>query len=310
MQKYVGKGAESAKKFIKMHLLRFVPDEVYSKWFYRKSVGAKLDLKNPQTFYHKINWLKLHYRDPLLKECSDKYTVRNYIKRKVGEGFLVPLLGVYDDAKEIDFHMLPDRFVLKETGGSNTNIICKNKNKLDIKKTICVLNKWRREDFFLIGREWCYKNNESRIICEKLLGDGNAVPKDYKIYCFHGEPSYIAVFHGRFTPAPSQTIYNTAWEAQECVMDYHFARNISDIEPPPACLDQMLWVAKVLSEDFIHVRVDFYIVDGQLYVGEMTFFNASGCTKMIPASQDYKIGKLIDLSLIDARGQYVKKNRS
>ena len=136
-----------------------------------------------------------------------------------------------------------------------------------------------------------------------LLVDGD-VPKDYKVYCFHGEPKYIAVFHDRFGEAPSQTIYDIDWVVQDCVFDFHFKKNHKDLEERPACYDELLEAARSLSRDFIHVRVDFYVVDGRLFFGELTFFNAGGNTKMLPQKREYELGSLIDLSRIDVEGLY------
>lgn len=287
-------------------LFRMLPDELYVRIRYRLAVGERLDFKNLTTFYHKINWLKFNYKDELLKRCSDKYTVREYIGTKVGDHVLVPLYGVYNDARDIDFDELPESFVLKLTGGNGRNIICDNKAELNRKKTVKLLNKWLEDDdYYWRGREWCYRDNRSKIICEQFLQDKGEIPKDYKVYCFHGKPAYIAVFNDRFGNVPSQAIYDINWTVVPGVMDYHFARNIDNIETKPVCYKQILSISEKLSADFIHVRVDFYIVNGKPFIGELTFFNASGCTKMLPEELDVKIGSLINLEKISKDGKYI-----
>ena len=285
---------------------KVLPDKLYVKLLYFFSVGEKLNFNHLVTYYQKINWLKFNYKDDLLKICSDKYTVREYIRRKVGDQVLVPLYGIFTNAKDINFNQLPDSYILKITTGNGRNIICEDNGKIDKNKTIKLLNKWLKDDdYYWRGREWCYKDSNPKIICEKFLNVNGIVPKDYKVYCFHGKPAYIAVFHDRFGKVPSQTVYDINWNALPCVMDYHFKRNINDIEPKPVCYDQILSISEKVSEAFIHVRVDFYIVNEKPFIGELTFFNASGCTKMLPQEWDVKIGSLIDLVKISKNGKYI-----
>lgn len=291
-------------RFFRSGALNFVPDQLFVRWLYRVRMGSPLDLNHLKTYYHKINWLKYSYRDPLLKVCADKYTVRNYIESKVGNQVLVPLLGVYKDASEIDFDGLPAQFVIKSSGGSGGNIICKNKADLNLPEVRRKLNAWIQQNYYWRGREWCYKDNQSVILCEKYMTNNGEVPRDYKVYCFHGAPEYIVVFHDRFSGSPSQTVYNKNWEVVPGLMDVHFALNQKNIEPSPSCFAEMISIATQLSHDFIHVRVDFYIIHGELKVGELTFFNASGCTRMDPPELDQQIGDLLDLNKISNDGLY------
>lgn len=290
------------------YLCKVVPDKTYSILLYRYFVGKGLALSEPQKYFHKIVWLKLHYHDPLIQVCSDKYLVRLYISSILGDKYLVPMLGVYDCVEGIDFQTLPDKFVLKTTNGSGTNYICSSKNDLDWPSVKLNFKKWLKEDFYFRSREWCYKKPAPRIICERFIGEDNSVPKDYKVYCFHGEPMYIAVFHGRFTDKPSQTIYDSDWNVQDCVFDFHFEKNLIEIEPIPNKFNEMMDVARRISKAFIHVRVDFYMTEGSLFIGELTFFNAGGNTKMIPESREFEVGELIDLSQIDQFGRYRPKS--
>ncbi len=178
----------------------FLPDKEMVKIQYKLATGNYLNLKKPVRFTEKIQWYKLFYRDPLMTQCSDKYEVRKYIEDKGLEDILVPLYGVYDDANEIDFDELPDRFVLKTTNGSHTNILCDDKSQIDKDDIVKTMNNWIDKRSSKIGREWSYYNINPRIICEKYLdNDMNGDLTDYKFFCFNGEPFYIYVIVDRFS---------------------------------------------------------------------------------------------------------------
>ena len=197
------------KKFIKNQEIRFkilglfdfLPDKLMIQIQYWIKTGRKLNLKSPKRFTEKLQWYKLYYRDPLMTQCADKYNVREYIAQKGYEDILIPLYGVYESADEIDFNILPNSFVLKTTNGSHTNIICKDKSKLDIKKTVKILNNWLEKRSAKLGREWAYYDIKPRIICEKYLRDKTNKfdgINDYKFICFNGEAKYVWVDVNRY----------------------------------------------------------------------------------------------------------------
>lgn len=284
----------------------FIGDDLYARLLYRAYMGKVSNWKNPQTYYEKINWLKANYKDPLLAQCADKYKVRKFIEKQVGTDVLVPLLGVYDSPEKIVFNSLPHSFVLKSSGGNGNNLFFRNNGLLDVTSTVKILSGWLEEDYYRLTREWCYKDSSPVIICEPLLEgtDGATVPKDYKIYCFRGEPLYTAIFHGRFSEKPSQTIYDLDWNIMPFVWDKHFSKN-ANAEPRPACYEEMLEICQRLSAFFLHVRVDFYIINNRPLIGELTFFNAGGCSEMDPKEFDIEIGSLLDLSLINKEGHFL-----
>ncbi|MDD2462573.1 MAG: ATP-grasp fold amidoligase family protein [Desulfobulbus sp.] len=301
-------------RYILVGLLRQLPvwalnAESYARLLYRAYMGKGSNWKNPHTYYEKINWLKVNYRDPLLAQCADKYKVREFIEHQVGADVLVPLLGVYDSPEKIIFNSLPNSFVLKSSGGNGNNLFVRNKEFLDVSSTFKILSDWLEEDYYRLTREWCYKDSSPVIICEPLLkGDsGTIVPKDYKIYCFRGEPLYTAIFHGRFSENPSQTVYDLDWNIMPFVWDKHFSKN-ENMEPRPDCYDEMLDICRRLSVFFLHVRVDFYIINNRPLIGELTFFNAGGCSEMDPKEFDVEIGSLLDLSLINKEGRFLGWN--
>ena len=173
----------------KLGLYNNVSDDEYLKKLYKFRMGKELDLNNPKTFNEKLQWLKIHNRNPLYTTMVDKYAVKKYIADKIGEKYLIPTLGVWDNVEEIDFDKLPKQFVLKCTHDSGGIVICKDKSVLDYDKAKKKLKKSLESHFFLKWREWPYKDVKPRIIAEKFMEDDNANELvDYKVLCFNGEP--------------------------------------------------------------------------------------------------------------------------
>lgn len=153
---------------------------------------------NQINFNEKLQWLKLYDRKPEYSIYVDKYAVREYIAKTIGEQYLIPLISVYNSVEEINWNTLPNQFVLKCTHGSGMNIICSDKNKLDIQPAKRKLKKWMRINYYLSYREWAYKNVKPRIICEKYMVDESGIElKDYKLKCFNGKVKCIFVCSNR-----------------------------------------------------------------------------------------------------------------
>lgn len=280
-------------------MLNWLDDKTFIKLSYRAATGKRLNLKNPQSFNEKLQWLKLYDRKPEYVTMVDKFLVKDYVANIIGDEYIIPTLAVYDSFDEIDFDALPNQFVLKCTHDSGGLVICKNKAELDIPAARRKIEKCLKNNYFYQGREWPYKNVKPRIIAEEYIEDGDRiVPEDYKIYCFAGEPRYIVVFHNRYLDESllSESVYDTEWNKLDISFDYHFA--ISDIvEDKPECLDTMLDFARRLSKNMAQSRIDFYIVNGQLKFGEITLYTASGTHPMIPESLDDEMGKLIPIDI-------------
>ena len=277
---------------------RLFSDEAFLKMKYRLIMGKKLDLDNPKTFNEKLQWLKLHDRKPEYTMMVDKYAVREYIAEKLGEEYLIPLLGVWDDPDDIDFDALPDKFVLKCNHNSGTGMcICRDKSKLDIEKVKKELRKGLKQDYYLTGREWPYKNVKRKIIAEKFMMDDihvNDLP-DYKFFCFGGEPRIILVCSERFSKGGlRENFYDIDWNLLELQRPTH--KNKDDIIEKPKNLGLMLDLAKKLSQNIEFSRIDFYEVNRKVFFGEITFFPASGFEEFTPEEWDYKIGEYIKLS--------------
>lgn len=277
-------------RFFILRCLKFIPDKPMIQFQYKFKLKRKLDLKNPRRYSEKIQWYKLYYRNEKMPICVDKYRVREYIEEKGLSDILVKLYAVYEDKNEIDLSALPDKFVMKTTNGSNTNVICKDKAQLDEK-----FLKKKMKNFFKMagasaGREWAYEKGKPRVIVEELLEDPTSVDGgvcDYKFLCFNGKPEYVVYDVGRFTDH-KRNIYDTEWNNLNIASDCPCS---NEEYPKPKNLDKMLEIAEILSEDFPAVRVDLYNVDGKIYFGELTFFPWSGYVQYDPDSFDFELGE-------------------
>ena len=283
--------------FLEKKISRVIPDKIQVSLLYRLRMGKYLDLKNPKSFNEKLQWLKLNDRNPRYIDLVDKYSVRQYIKDTIGEKYLVPLVGVYDNVEDIDFSWLPKQFVLKPTHTSGNVIICKNIQTLDIQAVKKEMKKWLKREYYWYQREWPYKNIKPRIICEELLVDKMQEDLiDYKILCFNGVPDCLFLCLDRNSQNGLKVdFYDLDWKLLP--FERHYPRSARIINKPD-CLEEMLDLSKALSKDIPFVRVDFYVVNNQIKFGELTFYPGSGLEEFTPESYDYLLGRLIDLSLV------------
>lgn len=277
-------------RFKILHYLRFIPDTWMLKFQYKIKMGRDLNLKEPQRWTEKLQWYKIYYRTSLMTKCADKYEVRDYIKSKGLEEILVMLFACYDDSNKINLDALPEKFVIKTTNGSGTNILCKDKSQLHLEKVKQSLITWMDRDNYSVGREWSYKEIVPKIIVEEYLEDkSNPFDgiNDYKFICFNGKAKYI-VFDVDRHINHKRNIYDTDWNFIDVSTDYS---NFGDSVPRPDGLDEMLRVANILAEDFPFVRVDLYWVNGKVYFGELTFYPWTGYVQFDPDQFDYKLGE-------------------
>lgn len=283
-------------KYTKDLLQKIKKGELYVdelKSWYKKVMKQELNLDNPQTFNEKIQWLKLYDSTPLKTRLADKYLVRDWIKEKIGEEYLIPLLGVYDKFEEIDFDKLPNKFVIKCNHGSGWNIIVKDKTNLDLTEVKAKLDKWMTENFaFKWGVELHYRDIQPKIIIEEYMDDGTGDLMDYKYTCFNGKPEFIWIDSDRHTQH-KRNLYDLNWKQLPCKVNSNYATFASPKKPE--CLDEMTQLASILSEGFPYVRVDFYVIDNKVYFGEMTFTSSSGTEDIKPESFDKYLTKMIKL---------------
>lgn len=271
-------------------LLNFLPDKIYLKWMFSAIVKEKLDFKNPKTFNQKLQWLKLYNRKDEYTKMVDKYLVREYIKEKIGEDYLIPLLGVYTHFDEIPFHELPNAFVIKCTHDSGGVVICEDKNHFDFEKAKKKINTCLKRNYYYRGREWPYKNIEPKIIIEKYMGNDL---KDYKFMCFHGEVKCSFVCSNRNT---KEGLHVTFFDLDFHKMPFerHYPSSIEEIQKP-IHYQKMLELSAILSKNIPFVRVDFYEIDGKIYFGELTFFPGNGTEEFTPRKYDELLGEWIIL---------------
>lgn len=278
-------------------------DEMYVKLYYKFSMGKKLNLTRPVTFNEKLNWLKLFDHNPFYTTLVDKYAVKPWVAERIGEKFLIPTIGVWDNFDEIDFDKLPNCFVLKTThGGGNVGVvICRDKSTFNKEVARQKINHSMGISGYEKHREWPYKNVQRRIIAEQLLVDDNNISLiDYKVHCFNGIPRFILVCKGREKKSTmTDDFYDTSWNLMKCNRPGH-KNSTNPMEKPPL-LEEMLSIASELSKEIPFVRVDFYIVKGALFFGEMTFFPAGGVKPFIPESWDDVFGEWLELPTIDKR---------
>ncbi len=273
-------------------------DKTYIERKYKAKFGKKLDLRNPQTFNEKLQWLKLYDRKPVYTEMVDKYEVKKYVARNIGEEYLIPSYGVWDHFNEINFDSLPNQFVLKCTHDSGGIYIVKDKSNFNYSEAQVSIENRLQHSYYLTGREWPYKNVRPRIIAEHFMEDternSHEGLRDYKVHCFNGVPKVILVCQDRFAESGmTEDFFDTNWNRLDAQRKKH--RNSAEPIHKPIELDKMLKLAEELSTDIPFIRVDFYVIHGRIYFGELTFFPASGFEEFIPEAFDLAMGKWIDI---------------
>lgn len=276
-----------------------LPDSVYLKIRYKQVFGKKLNLNNPQTFNEKIQWLKLHDRKPEYHTMVDKYEVKNWVAKIIGEEYIIKTFGVWDKYEDIDFNSLPEQFILKCTHDSASVTICTDKSNFDVSRSA-----WKYDDVFMKrdyyhyeNKQWAYKGVKPRIIAEEYLQDDKYESlADYKFYCFNGKAKCIYVAINRFTNLRLD-IYDLEWNKMPYDHNhkYHYREDYLD---KPKEFDLMKELAEKIARyvDNPYVRVDFYEVKGKVYFGEITFYPEGGMGYFDPEEWDYTFGSWIDLN--------------
>lgn len=271
-----------------------LPDDLYLKIFYKKKIGKKLNLKNPQTFNEKMQWLKLNDRKEIYTTMVDKYDVKKYVANIIGEEYIIPTIGVYDNFDNINFDELPNKFVIKCTHDSGGVVVCKDKSTFNIEIARKKINDCLKKNFYYLGREWPYKNVKPRIIIEKFLDDEkNEDLIDYKIMCFNGKAqcSFLCL-NRRSKEGLNVDFYDLNWNKMP--FERHYKQSNIVMEKPEN-YDLMIELAEKLAKNIPFVRVDFYDIKGKVYFGELTFYPGSGMEEFNPEEWDKKLGDLLVL---------------
>ena len=278
--------------------LGFLSDKAFIKLVYRLRMGKKLNLENPQSFTEKLQWLKLNDHKPQYSKMADKLQMRDFVKERIGEGHTVPLIGVYNKWEELAFDKLPKAFVIKTTHDSGSYVICKDKNSLNakqIKEAKKKITRSLRRNYYKTTREWQYKNIKPQIIVEEYLDDGSNNLTDYKFFCFNGKCEFLYIME-ETSSLPTQVILDRNFNRLPFRMDDEPSETMPQ---KPACLEEMLSYAQKLSQGMPFLRVDMYLVNDQVYIGELTFYHYGGYIPFDPPEWDLKLGKKIDLGLVE-----------
>lgn len=282
-------------QYMRCKLFKLLPETVV-KMEFRRHTGYSLNLKNPKTYNEKIQWMKLYWYDEKACKCADKYSVREYVESKGLKGILNDVYGVFDSPEEINFDKLPDKFVLKTTHGCGQNLVCTDKTKVNWESEKRRIKHWLKRSQYFYSFEWVYRDIKPRLIIERLIETEDGLPpKSYKIFCFNGKPRCIYVQIDYDNMLTEIDFYDLQWNRLEVK---HKEANSKKAMEKPKELGELLTYARILSEDFPHVRVDFYIEEGRIFFGECTFFHYSGMGEFHPRDFDYKLGEYLKLPKI------------
>lgn len=291
----------AAKLAMRSRLGRLLDDRTFIKLDMRLNGRKHFDIDRPETFSEKLQWLKLHNRRDEYTMMVDKLKVRDYISSTIGEEYLVPLIGAWDNPDDIDFASLPDKFVLKCNHNSGTGMcICKDKSSLDTEKVRRGLRKGLRQNYYDYCREWPYKNVERKIICEQFINDrgddaDDVGLTDYKFFCFNGIADSVMLCLGRHTGNTLFYFFDKEWKLRRYNVRGKAAPEGFTL-PKPQQMDKMFEIAEALSKGLPFARIDMYNSGGKIYFSEITFFPDGGCDPNILPETDVYFGKLLDLS--------------
>ena len=270
-------------------------DKTFLRMYFWCNLGYKLNLKSPRTFNEKLNWLKIYNKHPEYSKMVDKKEAKEYVASIVGDKYIIPTLAVYDKVEDIDFEKLPKQFVLKCTHDSGGVVVCKDKSILDKGAAIRKLKKGLRSNFFTITREYPYKNVKPRIIAEQYMEDETGELRDYKFFCFNGEPKYMLLVSGRQAGKKRFDYFDLNWNHLP-VHDVG-CPGAERLPAKPNNFEEMIFIAKKLSKGMTHVRVDLYNINCKIFFGELTFFDGSGLSVYDPREWDFKFGQFLKLPI-------------
>lgn len=268
------------------------PDKVYIRNNYKRFIGRYPDIDNPKSFNEKLQWLKLYDRTPLHTQCADKFLVRDYVKDKIGEQYLIPLCYETDDVNTIGPDVLPDYpVIIKTNHDSSGGFIIKDKYNQDWKHIKKTLKKFLSINYYHRYKEWQYKNIKPRLVVEKLLMDNNGgIPFDYKLHFFNGKLMFTQVDIDRQTEH-KRNLYDKDWNLLEAVWLYKNGPAVKR----PEMYDDMIEIGAILAAPFCYARIDLYYVNNAIYFGEVTFHAESGTGNFIPEKWDYYFGERLNL---------------
>lgn len=278
----------------RLRLCDSLSDEEYLRCRFRHKKGYTLDLEHPVTFNEKLQWLKLHDRKDIYTTMVDKYAVKDYAAGIIGDEYIIPTLGVWDSFDEIDFDSLPEQFVLKCTHDSGGLVICKDKSRLNIGKARKRITKRLGHNYYYLSREWPYKNVKPRIIAEQYLEDRETNDlRDYKFFVFDGTARAMLIVSDRTDPKIKT--HHDYYDIEFNHLPLNVFENAPVTPGRPEKYDEMVGLAEKLGEGLTHARIDFYLVNGKVYFGEITFYDGGGYDPLVPEKWDRVFGDWIKL---------------
>ena len=289
--KYIKNPKKLIIKILTLNIIK-ISDKKYLQTIYKLTFGRNLNLETPKTFNEKLQWLKLYDRNPIYTQMVDKYNSKQYVKQIIGDKYIIPTIGIYNNFEDIKFKELPNKFVMKCTHDSGGIIICRDKEHFNIKDARKKIKKWLKTNYYNKWREWPYKNVKPQIIIEKFIGDNLL---DYKIQCFNGEPDNILICEGRESKRGVRYHYfSTKWQ----YLNYCTYPDIDKKKftiAKPENFDDMLKIAEKISKGFPQMRIDLYNVNNTIYFGEITLFSDAGFDTTITKEADNKLGRKLKL---------------
>lgn len=280
-------------KFFWGFLRHLLSDRQYAQFRYWLELDRWPDLENPQTFTEKIQWIKLNERTRLRKAMANRLAARDYAASKIGEKYLIPLHGNFQKLTTETWQTLPDQFVLKANHGCEMLHIVRDKTKENAEEIFQKTRRWQQQDYYHIGREWAYKGLPRTILAEQLLlnADGS-IPKDYKFFCFKGTVKLIQIDFDRFGNQ-KRNIYDPNFNQLETTLLYpNYEREITR----PQNLEKAIKIAQNLSREISFLRVDLYLLDDRIYLGELTNYPGNGFVPFQPRAMEYEVGSWLDLN--------------
>lgn len=271
-------------------------DKSYLKFMYKFFFGKSLNLDNPKAYTEKCQWLKLYDRRPIYTQMVDKYEAKKFVADRIGDKYVIPCFGVWNTPEEIDYDSLPNQFVLKCNHDSGSVIVIKDKSKIDKEEVCKKLHASLSVDYSVGAREWPYKNVKRRILAEQYIDSlGKPESVEYKVTCMDGEVKFITICQGIAHSSynvRTNDHYTPNWEKLDFYVNYKPSGKQWE---RPAFTDELISLCEKLSKDTPYLRVDWYVVDGKLYFGEMTFYTWGGMCQFTPEEWDYKLGDMLKL---------------
>lgn len=276
-----------------------LPDIWYYRIVYKNITGRRLNIRNPKTLMEKMHWIKLYYRTEEMTILADKYKMKEYVKQKYGEKYIVPTIAVYNSVNEIDWEVLPDKFVIKCNHDAASSFFCRDKSTFDKDKVVRMLDDFMHRNYYHYeNKQWAYKNIPPLIVIEPYLqnDDGSDII-DYKFYSYGGDLMYFMYSVGE----AKHQVKNVKLDVNKKLIDGYFKKECqlsqNDIVLPDN-IDEMIEIARQEGKRFPHLRLDMYSVNGNIYIGEFTFYSNGGFINI--CSEDYSqlLADKIDINQI------------